>query len=70
MDTFTFKVTLLEKPFTRRGVLSIVNSVYDLLGFAAPVMLKGRKILQQLVASHGPPDKQERHPTSLGRPPP
>ena len=28
-DAFTFKVSLLEKPFTRRGVLSIVNSVYD-----------------------------------------
>ena len=48
--TFTFfKVSLPEKPFTRRGVLSIVNSVYDPLGFAVPVMLEGRKILQQLV---------------------
>ena len=49
MDAFTFKVTLPEKPFTRRGVLSIVNSVYDPLGFVVPVMLEGRKILQQLV---------------------
>ena len=49
MDAFTFKVTLPEKPFTRRGVLSIVNSVYGPLGFAVPVMLEGRKILQQLV---------------------
>ena len=48
-DAFTFKVSLLENPFTRRGVLSIVNSVYDPLGFAVPVMLEGRKILQQLV---------------------
>ena len=49
MDAFTFKVTLPEKPFTRRGVLSIANSVYDPLGFVVPVMLEGRKILQQLV---------------------
>lgn len=28
-DTFTFKVSVPEKPFTRRGVLSVVNSVYD-----------------------------------------
>lgn len=42
-------MSLPEKPFTRRGVLSIVNSVYDPLGFVAPVMLEGRKILQQLV---------------------
>lgn len=48
-DAFTFKVTLPEKPFTRRGALSIVNSVYDPLGFAVPVMLEMRKILQQLV---------------------
>ncbi|KAK3743580.1 hypothetical protein QZH41_001384 [Actinostola sp. cb2023] len=49
-DTFTFRVALQEKPFTRRGVLSIVNSVYDPLGLAAPVMIDGKKILQQLVA--------------------
>ena len=48
-DAFTFKVSLPENPFTRRGVLSIVNSVYNPLGFAVPVMLEGRKILQQLV---------------------
>ncbi|XP_068717276.1 uncharacterized protein [Montipora capricornis] len=48
-DAFTFKVSLPEKPFTRRGVLSIVNSVYNPLGFAVPVMLEGRKILLQLV---------------------
>ena len=49
MDAFTYKVTLPEKPFIRRGVLSIVNSVYDPLGFAVPVMLERRKIFQQLV---------------------
>ena len=48
-DAFTFKLSLPENPFTRRGALSIVNSVYDPLGCAVPVMLKGRKILQQLV---------------------
>ena len=48
-DAFTFKVSLPGNPFTRRGVLSIINSVYDPLGFAVPVMLEGRKILQQLV---------------------
>ena len=60
-DAFTFKVSLPEKPFTRRGVLSIVNSVYDPLGFAVPAALEGRKILQQLVlmggrtSENGPP---------------
>ena len=48
-DTFTFKVCLPEKPFTRRGVLSVVNSIYDPLGLAVPVLLEGKLLLQQLV---------------------
>jgi hypothetical protein len=50
-DTFTFQVSLPNKPFTRRGVLSVINSVYDPLGMAAPAMLEGRKLLQQLIAT-------------------
>ena len=46
-DAFTFKVCSPEKPFTRRGVLSIVNSLYDPLGF------EGRKILRQLMVLMG-----------------
>ena len=49
-DTFTFQVSPPDKPFTRRGVLSIVNSVYDPLGLAVPVLLEGRLLLQKLVA--------------------
>lgn len=48
-DAFTFRVALPEKPFTRRGVLSIVNSIYDPLGLAVPVLLEGKLLLQQLV---------------------
>ena len=28
-DAFTFKVSLGDKPFTRRGALSVINSLYD-----------------------------------------
>ena len=49
-DNFTFQVTLPDKPFTRRGVLSTVNSIYDPLGLAVPVLLEGRLLLQKLVA--------------------
>lgn len=47
-DTFTFKVDENQKPFTRRGVLSTVNSLYDPLGFLAPITIQGRQILREL----------------------
>lgn len=46
-DTFQFKITLNDKPLTRRGILSTVSSVYDPLGFISPVVLVGKQILQQ-----------------------
>lgn len=49
-DVFTYKVSVTDRPFTRRGVLSLVNSIYDPLGLAAPVLLEGRLLLQELVA--------------------
>ena len=47
-DTFTFQITLPECPYTRRGVLEIINSIYDPLGFATPVTLQGRLLLREL----------------------
>ena len=47
-DTFQFRIVLQDKPLTRRGILSTVSSVYDPLGFLAPVILTGRQILQNL----------------------
>ena len=49
-DAFTFHISLPKNHFTRRGFLSVINSVYDPFGVAAPVMLHGRKLLQQLIA--------------------
>lgn len=50
-DSFTFKVDDDEKPFTRRGVLSTVNSLYDLLGFLAPITTQVRFILREITTS-------------------
>ena len=38
-DNFGFKVTLKQKPMTRRGLLLIITSVYDPLGLAASFLL-------------------------------
>ena len=48
-DAFTFQISLPEKPYTRRGVLAVVNSLYDPLGLAIPVTLRGRLLLRELV---------------------
>ena len=47
-DEFTFKVTLRDRPNTRRGILSMMSSVYDPLGLVAPVVLTAKKLLQDL----------------------
>lgn len=47
-DTFKFKMALKEQPHTRRGILSVVSSVYDPLGFLAPLTLPAKLILQDL----------------------
>ena len=51
-DSFSFRITLKDKPFTRRGILATVNSVYDPLGFIAPVILVGKIILQDMCRDH------------------
>ena len=47
-DTLGFWIILKDKPLTRRGILSTICSVYEPLGIAAPFLLVGKKILQDL----------------------
>ena len=47
-DVFQFKITLKPRPCTRRGMLSMISSIYDPLGFLAPVLLEGKCLLQML----------------------
>ena len=45
-DIFSFKLKLEARTLTKRVMLSMVSSIYDPLGFAAPFKLDGRKIFQ------------------------
>ncbi|XP_072179391.1 uncharacterized protein [Diadema setosum] len=47
-DSLQFRLELRDRPFTRRGILSTVCSIYDPNGFASPVTLRGKQILQSL----------------------
>ena len=47
-DQFVFRMQLKRKPPTRRGLLSVVSSVYDPLGFISPFLLSAKIILQDL----------------------
>ncbi|KAK3722273.1 hypothetical protein QZH41_005187 [Actinostola sp. cb2023] len=47
-DTLGFKITVKDRPATRRGILSVVSSIYDPLGFVSPFILRAKAILQDL----------------------
>ena len=46
--TFGFKVKFKDKPPTRRGILSIVSSLYDPFGFVSAFVLTAKAVLQNL----------------------
>lgn len=48
-DTFTFHVNLNDKPFTRRGVLATVNSLFDPLSMVVPITIQGKLLLRELL---------------------
>ncbi|XP_031425669.1 uncharacterized protein LOC116220856 [Clupea harengus] len=47
-DHFQFNINLSQKPHTRRGILSVVSSIFDPLGFLAPLILPAKQLLQEL----------------------
>ena len=47
-DLFRFNINITPKSFTIRGILSMLSSLFDPLGFAAPVILKAKILLQEL----------------------
>ncbi|CAJ0922777.1 unnamed protein product [Ranitomeya imitator] len=68
-NAFGFQINCADKPFTKRGVLSVVNSLYDPLGFVAPITIQGKSLLRQLSETVKdwdaplPPDKESKWET-------
>ncbi|XP_071950805.1 uncharacterized protein [Antedon mediterranea] len=47
-DTFTFRIAGHDELFTKRKVLSEINSIYDPIGFASPVVIAGKMLLRDM----------------------
>ncbi|XP_071483358.1 uncharacterized protein [Diadema antillarum] len=47
-DCFGYKISPKDKPLTRRGLLSVVSSMYDPMGYASPFIVRGKLVLQEL----------------------
>jgi hypothetical protein len=47
-DSFTYNTNIPLKPFTKRGLLSVINSLFDQLGFIAPVVIHGRILYREI----------------------
>ena len=47
-DTFSFRMSLMNKPTTQRRIHSMVAAIYDPLGFLLPSTLLGKGILQEM----------------------
>ena len=45
-DCFTLHSNIPSRPFTKRGILTVINSLFDPIGMACPVVLRG-KLLQR-----------------------
>ncbi|XP_061191733.1 uncharacterized protein LOC133199970 [Saccostrea echinata] len=51
-DTFTFNSQLEDKPFTQRGLLSTLNSLFDPMGFIAPLVITGRILARNICSTN------------------
>ena len=47
-DTFSFSISIKDRPATTRGILSVISSMYGLRGFFLPFVFPAKVILQDL----------------------
>jgi len=48
-DELCYRITLSDRPVTRRGILSCIASIYDPLGLISPFVFIGKRILQDML---------------------
>ncbi|TRY80313.1 hypothetical protein TCAL_13069, partial [Tigriopus californicus] len=48
-DEFMVRSNILDQPFTKRGILGVVNTPYDVIGFMSPITLGGRLLQRQMI---------------------
>ena len=53
-DYFTYSHIDQGKPYTKRGILSELNSYFDPMGLISPVLLVGKFLLRELTRKAGP----------------
>jgi hypothetical protein len=51
-DNFVFRSDYPHQPFTKRGVLAYIHSIFDPCGFVAPVILTGRLLLREVMHAY------------------
>lgn len=50
-DTFTSQASQDDRPFTKRGLLSVMKSLFDPLGFISPIVIQGKIIMRDTIAN-------------------
>ncbi|XP_062581170.1 uncharacterized protein LOC134242973 [Saccostrea cucullata] len=64
-DTFTFKVSSVERSYIRRGLLSVINSVFDPIGFLQPFIIEGKLLLREMMSVTSKTDWDDALPEPL-----
>ena len=49
---FLFSIVVLESCATKRMMFSVINLLYDLLGFVLPVILRARLLYNEVCQEH------------------
>lgn len=55
-DILTLRTDVPERPFTRRGILATVNSVFDPLRICLPIILEGKHLQHKIILSNNSSD--------------